>query len=159
MLPHLLSTLALLAVALLLGATAYESVVMAPNYEHDIPDSIARARAFLARTTPAHYFRPLSLAGQALLLGGVVVAWPDPGARWSLAVALGILVLLDAITFTWHYPRLAILFKASPPHDPERLRRAAREWARGNLVRLALLLVGFLAVFRGALLLARGVHG
>ena len=67
LLPHILATLALLGLALLLGATAYESVVMAPNYERDIPDSILRAREFLVRTTPAHYFRPLSLANQLVL--------------------------------------------------------------------------------------------
>lgn len=82
-----------------------------------------------------------------------------PRPRWSLAAALGILVLLDAITFAWHYPRLALLFKAPPPHDPAVLRRAAREWATGNLVRLALLVVGFLAALRGALLLGPGLHG
>lgn len=159
MLPQLLSTLGLLGLALLLGATAYESVVMAPNYEREIPDSILLARQFLARTTPAHYFRPLSLASQGVLLAGTVAAWAHPAPRWSLAAALGILVLLDAITFAWHYPRLALLFKAPPPHDPAVLRRAAREWATGNLVRLALLVVGFLAALRGALLLGPGLHG
>lgn len=159
LLPHILATLALLGLALLLGATAYESVVMAPNYERDIPDSILRARDFLVRTTPAHYFRPLSLANQLVLLAGVAATWSLPDARWSLAAALGVLVLLDAITFAWHYPRLAILFKAPPPHDPATLRRAAREWAGGNLVRLVLLVVGFLAAYRGALLLGPGRHG
>jgi hypothetical protein len=44
MIPHLLSTLALLGLALLLGATIYESVVMAPNYERDIPTALELAR-------------------------------------------------------------------------------------------------------------------
>ena len=34
---YLPSTLALLGLALLLGATVYETIVMAPNYERDIP--------------------------------------------------------------------------------------------------------------------------
>jgi hypothetical protein len=44
MIPHVLSTLALIGPALLLGATIYQSVVMAPNYERDIPTSIELAR-------------------------------------------------------------------------------------------------------------------
>jgi hypothetical protein len=43
MIPHVLSTLALIGPALLLGATIYQSVVMAPNYERDILTSIELA--------------------------------------------------------------------------------------------------------------------
>jgi hypothetical protein len=142
---HILATLALLGLALLLGATLYESVVMAPNFERDVPASIAVARQFLVRTTPAHYFRILSPATQLLLLAGVIASWSVAGARWGLGAALGILVLLDVITFSYHYPRLAIMFKGPMPDDPAVLRRAAREWTLGNHARLVLLVVAFLA--------------
>lgn len=145
MIPHLLGTLGLLGLALLLGATLYESVVMAPNFERDVPASIAIARQFLARTTPAHYFRILMPVTQLLLLAGIVASWQRAGARWGLGTALGILVLLDVITFSFHYPRLAIMFKGPMLDDPARLRRAAREWSQGNYVRLVLLVIAFLA--------------
>jgi hypothetical protein len=58
MFPELLVTLALLGLSLLLGATAYESVVMAPNYEGDLP------------STPANYFRVVAPATLVLLLVG-----------------------------------------------------------------------------------------
>ena len=48
MIAEVLATLALFGLALLLGATIYESVVMAPNYERDIPNSIDLARQFLS---------------------------------------------------------------------------------------------------------------
>jgi uncharacterized membrane protein len=102
---------------------------MAPNYERDIPASIGVARQFLRRVTPAHYFRIISPLTQLLLLVSVVVCWEVPGARWFLLAALGALVLADVITFTFHYLRLNIMFKEPIPHDPARLRRAAREWA------------------------------
>ena len=142
---YLPSILALLGLALLLGATAYETVVMAPNYERDIPASIGLARQFLRRVTPAHYFRIISPLTQLLLLVSVVVCWGVPGARWFLLAALGALVLADVITFTFHYPRLNIMFKEPISPDPARLRGAAREWAVGNLVRGALLVGAFLA--------------
>jgi hypothetical protein len=154
MIPHLLSTLALLGLALLLGATIYESVVMAPNYERDIPTSIELARQFLKRTTPAHYFRIITPLTQLLLLASLVTSWQIPAARWPLLTALGVLVLLDIITFTFHYPRLAIMFKAPMPEDPARLRRAAREWALGNIVRAVLLAGALLSALQAVTILA-----
>jgi hypothetical protein len=71
-----------------------------------------------------------------------------------LVTALGLLLLLDAITFTFHYPRLAIMFKALLPEDPARLRRAAREWALGNLAKAALLVAAFLAALQAVTMLA-----
>jgi hypothetical protein len=155
MIAIVLSALALLGLALLLGATVYESVVMAPNYERDIPASLAIAREFLKRTTPAHYFRVLSPLTQLLSLGSLVASWHLSAVRWPLSTSLVILVLLDLITFTFHYPRLALMFKAPIPADPARLRRAAREWAVGNLVRAVLLLVALLAVLQAVTLLAQ----
>jgi hypothetical protein len=154
MIAHLLATLALYGVALLLGATVYESVVMAPNFERDIPASLTIARQFLQRTTPAHFFRPLSLATQLLVLAGVIASWPAPAARWRLVIALGILVLLDGITFSFHYPRLAIMFKGPIPDDPAALRRAAREWALGNIVRAALLAAALLVILQSVTILS-----
>ena len=143
---YLLSTLALLGLALLLGATVYETIVMAPNYERDIPASIDLARQFLRRVTPAHYFRIISPLTQLLLVASLVACRGVLGARWWSLTALGALVVTDVITFTFHYPRLSIMFKEPIPHNPARLRRAAREWAVGNLVRVALLVGAFLSV-------------
>lgn len=145
MIPYVLSTLALIGLALLLGATLYESVVMAPNYERDMPASIDLARQFLKGTTPAGYFRVITPVTQLLLLAGLVASWQIAPAGWRLLTALGVLVFIDVITFMFHYPRLAIMFKDPMPEDPARLGRAAREWALGNIVRVALLAVAFLS--------------
>lgn len=117
--------------ALLFGASVYESVVMAPNYERDVPASIEAARGFLVARTPAHFFQPLSPIAQGLVLAGVISGWGNVDVRWHGPMALGLLLLLDVITFAFHYPRLAILFKEPLTADTERLRRAAREWAAG----------------------------
>jgi predicted exporter len=148
MVVHALATLALLAVALLLGATWYEAVVMAPNYERDVPDSVDLARRFLQRTTPAHYFRVVAPLAQILTLLTVIAGWNRP-RHLAFAVALGLLIIADVITYTFHYPRLALMFKSTQPVDSARLARAAREWAVGNWIRGALLVLVFLAMLQG----------
>ena len=77
---HILGVLALIAVALLLGAAWYEAVVMAPNYQRDIPESLVLARQFLARTTPAHFFRVVAPAAQLLALLAVIFDWQNADA-------------------------------------------------------------------------------
>jgi len=157
MLPHVFGILALVAVALLFGATWYETVVMAPNYERDIPASIALARQFLAGATPARFFRVVAPAAQLLTLGAVVFDWGKPGGN-AFLVALIALIVADVITYTFHYPRLAVMFKSSEPQDPAALRRAARQWATGNWVRGALLFVVFMALLAGTVHLAQHLH-
>ena len=154
MLAHILGVVALLGVALLLGATWYEAVVMAPNYERDVPESITLARAFFARTTPAHFFRVVAPATQVLTLATVVLDWGKPGHE-AFLIALAVLIVADIITYTFHYPRLAIMFKSAEPQAPDTLRRAARQWAIGNWVRGVLLALAFLALLGGTVHLAR----
>ncbi|MEZ5316612.1 MAG: hypothetical protein R2752_04360 [Vicinamibacterales bacterium] len=148
MVPCALAVLGVVGVSVLLGATIYEAVVMAPNYRRDVPESLELARRFFVRTTPAHFFRVATPLTQAVLLVGGIASWTVASARWPLLAALGVLVLTDVITFTFHYPRLATMFREPMPADPAPLRRAAREWAAGNLVRAALLVVALVAALR-----------
>ncbi len=60
----------------------------------------------------------------------------------------GNLLLLDLITFRFHSPRLGRIFRSREPVAPEALRQAAREWARGNIWRIILLLVAFMVLLR-----------
>jgi len=59
--------------------------------------------------------------------------------------ALVALVLSDVITFTYHYPRNALMFTAPLSVEPERLNLAARQWAAANLIRVTLVLGSWLA--------------
>jgi hypothetical protein len=149
--------LGVVAIAMLLGATIYESVVMAPNYERDIPESVMQARQFLRRRTPAHFFRVATPVAQVVLAGGTLASWQTP-ARWFLILALGILLFTDVVTFAFHYPRLRIMFKDPISADSEKVRSAAREWATGNLGRAVLLVLAILAAAYAASVLARGAY-
>ena len=156
MILHILLTLALVGLSLLLGAGLYESIVLAPNYERDIPRSLEQARGFFISRTPAHFFRVVSPLTQVLLLGSAIAGWSQPRLRWTAVTALVTLVLTDIITYAFHYPRLRVMFGDPLPADVAPVRKAARQWAAGNWVRIFLLLLSFLMVLHG--LIQTGNH-
>jgi len=97
---------------MLLGTGLYQSVVVAPNLK-GAPTSLEHARGFYRATNPGMFFRALVPATQLFLVLALVFNWkPDPGTRWTMAGALGFLILTDVITFRFHYPRNDILFVA-----------------------------------------------
>jgi hypothetical protein len=136
--------IALVAAAMLLGASLYDQVVLAPNFL-GAPASLEHARGFMHSATPANLFRVLSPATQILLLLALVLNWkPSVVARWRLAVALVLGILGDVITFTWHYPRNDILFGAPLTRPAADFDRVAVEWAMGNYARIAVVLAAVL---------------
>ena len=144
------TSLAVIGLGMLLGASAYESVVMAPNYAVRVPESLEHIRGFFVTTNPGTFFRVLAPATQVLLLLAVVLNWRLQGVRWLLVSALVALALADVITFTYHYPRNELLFER--PFDqmpPSQLEEAARQWGPGNHVRVGLLAAATLSALCG----------
>jgi uncharacterized membrane protein len=147
--------IALIVSAMLLGASVYESVVLAPNLQ-GAPASLEYARGFYHVTNPGVLFRVLSPATQLLLMVALVCNWkPIPGTRWRLAGALVLSIMADVITFQFHYPRNAILFIAPLTSPPAELNRVAAEWAMGNYVRIAVVLTVVLLVMASSVRIAR----
>jgi uncharacterized membrane protein len=147
-----ITSLALIGLGMLLGASTYESVVMAPNFATGIPGSLQHIRAFFAASNPGSFFRVLAPATQLLLVLGVVLNWRVPRARWWIVGALLALAAADVITFTFHYPRNELLF--ARPFDQVssgELEAAARQWGSGNHLRVALLAVATVSALRGLL--------
>jgi hypothetical protein len=146
--------IALVVSAMLLGASVYESVVLAPNLQ-GAPISLEHARGFYHVTNPGVFFRVISPATQLLLLLALLCNWPTPSARWRLAGALLLAILADLITFQFHYPRNAILFRAPLTSPPADLDRVAAEWATGNYVRIAVVLTVVVLVMLSTFRIAR----
>ena len=142
-LSQVVTVIALLSCGALFGASLYDTVVLAPNLRGG-PSVLEHGRLFMAAATPANLFRRLAPATQILVALSVALNWADRQARWSLIGALIALILVDVITFTYHYPRLRQMFTAPLTIPPEQLERAARQWARANWVRVALVLVAWL---------------
>ena len=145
-----MTSLAVIGLGMLLGASSYESVVMAPNFTARVPESLQHAREFFVTTNPGTFFRILAPATQVLLVVAVALNWRVQGARWWLAGALIALALADVITFSFHYPRNDLMF-VRPFADvpPGELEAAARQWGPGNHVRVALLAGAVASALRG----------
>jgi uncharacterized membrane protein len=149
------ASIALVVAAMLLGAGVYESVVVAPNFQ-GAPASLEHARGFYHATNPGALFRVLSPALQLSLLLALVCNWrPVPVTRWRLAGALALAILSDVITFQFHYPRNAILFRAPLTGPPADFDRVAAEWAAGNYVRIAVVLTAVVLVIASMIRIAR----
>jgi hypothetical protein len=139
-----LIVLGLFALSALLGASIYDGVVLAPNLRGG-PAGLEHGRLFMSRANPGTLFRVLSPATQLLLLAALIAAWRLQQCRWLLLGALIAILLADVITFTFHYPRNRLLFGSPLTTDPALLAAAAREWAWGNLVRIALVIAAWLS--------------
>jgi hypothetical protein len=149
------AAIALVVAAMLLGASAYESVVLAPNL-HGAPASLEHARGFYHVTNPGVFFRVISPATQLLLMVALVCNWkPTPVIRWRLAGALVLAILADVITFQFHYPRNTILFAAPLTSPPAYYDRVAAEWATGNYLRISVVLIALVLVMVSTIRIAR----
>ncbi len=137
----LIAMLAPLLASMLLGAAVYELVVVAPNFQVDIPESLERLSQFYSVANPGTLFRVLAPATQLSLVLALVLWWRDPRRRWLYAVAVLGVVIGDVITFTYHYPRNEFLFTAPAQKPVPELVVAAREWATGNVARVLLVAV------------------
>jgi hypothetical protein len=154
MLSEIVTTLSLLGTGVLFGGALYDAVVLAPNLRGG-PAGLEHGRLFMARATPANLFRVAAPATQVLTLLAVLANWSSPPCRWPLAAAFIALVVNDVITFKYHYPRNRLFFTAPLTVEPERLDKAARQWAAMNLVRVALVLGAWLGVWIAVVRLAQ----
>ena len=124
------------------------SRVLRPPWEH--------ARGFYHATNPGMFFRVLSPGTQMFLLLALVCNWsPVPVTRWRLAGALALAILGDVITFKFHYPRNTILFSDPLTRSAADLDRVATEWAAGNYVRIAVILIAVVLVIVSMIRIAR----
>jgi len=149
--------LAIISIGALFGGSLYDSIVLAPNFRVGIPQSLEHLRQFMSLATPGNFFRFIAPLTQLSILISVILGWKHPaGRRWWLILALVLIVAGDVITFTFHYPRNAILF-GDPMHTPpETLERAATEWAYGNYLRILLVGAAMVCAIKALLIDRRG---
>jgi uncharacterized membrane protein len=136
--------MALVGLALLLGAGLYESVVLVPNFAADPPTSLEHFRLFMRVANPGSFFRVAAPVAELGLLVSLALSWRVTSSRWRYAVSVLLIFASDAVTFGFHYPRNHFLFDAPSTHLPSDLHRVVQEWALGNWVRVALVLSAFL---------------
>lgn len=147
-------TAAAVLVAAIFGASAYEQIVVSYSWQARPEDAVGHYRALGTIVTPARFFRRLAPVSQIALVVSVIWSALTGVALLWTGTALAAMALTDVITFTFHYPRNRALF-IDPMLAPARLDAVAREWRRGNLVRVALVTMAFLALLRALWLVAQ----
>jgi uncharacterized membrane protein len=147
---EVLLTAAIVLLGSLLGGSFYDLLVNAPNFSADIPQSLEAFRGSMLVASPGNFFRLFAPLTEVSLLISLILGWRSPvGRRWWLLAAFLLILTGDVITFTYHYPRNALLFH-DPLHTPvEALRQAAVEWVYGNYVRVTLVLVAMVCAIQG----------
>lgn len=130
-------------VAVIVGATIYQLVVLVPTVSADLPSSLL---AFNQNgINPAVFWTsPAMLAG--FLLGSLAAAlhWRTARRYWVLA-AISLVILAEAFTVVYLLPRLSqmgfLLTGNAMLSDGAQLTRVAREWIRADVLRFWVLLV------------------
>jgi hypothetical protein len=121
----------------------YEAVVDVPRLLTNNPD---RKPGLFTSGSPLRYYAPvapLTLASTAAALTG---SWRDGGDRRAIVVAAA--GTATATGLTAYLVRTASREMLEQKPDPARREELARKWHRGNLVRLAALIVAQLAFRR-----------
>jgi hypothetical protein len=137
MLQQVVVSVAIVVIGSVLGANVYNSVVDAPNWGASIPASLAAARHYFSQSNPAMFYRVASPLAQLCGLAAFAVCWSRGGTvRWVTGLGLVFIVLGDALTFAYFYPRNAIMFGGGVT-DPAVLTAAWRGWSVMNHVRSA----------------------
>src|SRR5258706_15149981 len=139
----------------LLFVNVYTSVVDAQNWGHDIPNSLAAARAYFSAANSGTFFRVASPTNQVLALLALIICWrAGTRVRIYCAVALVLAVSVDIFTFAYFYPRNDIMFVAPLTTDTEALKTAWSGWTTMNWPRSGILaaqvIIDHLALMRVA---------
>ncbi len=132
----------------LLFVNLYSSLVDAPSWGSDLPNSIATAREYFKTTNPGNFFRVFSPLNQLLGLTVLILFWKSSTTiRKYLAAAFFCYVVGDMFTFAFFYPRNDIMFKTAQLTELELLSRTWSEWSTMNWLRSLVVLTGLIFSF------------
>ena len=136
----------------LLFVNVYTSVVDAPNWGHDIPASIQAARNYFTVANPGTFFRAVAPLNQVVTLIALVACWTfDKRIRYYLLAALVFAVATDAMTFSYFYPRNAIMFENPMEGNTDAIRTAWAGWSVMNWPRSVIVAIGLFLDFAALL--------
>lgn len=133
----------------LLLTNMYTSIVDAPAWHSNIPDSLQATRDHYVVTNPGTFFRIFSPVNQFVAFITLILFWhTSKKARLWFALALVFVVLADVFTFAYFYPRNDILF-VQPLTDLDKVRDASSEWISMNWIRSLVVATGLVFAFMG----------
>lgn len=144
----------------LLFVNVYTSLVDAQNWGHDIPSSLVLTKEYMSAANPGTFFRTFSPASQIIALLALVICWRgDRMVRIYCAIAFVLAVSGEILTFSYFFPRNAILFTDPLNTDPELLKRTWAEWTTMNWQRSGILLVQVIIDYLALMRVSKAVNG
>ena len=106
----------------LLLVNVYNSMIDTKSLGSDLPQSLETARMYFKTVNPGNFYRVFSPINQVLGLLVLILFWKmSPAIRTNLGIAFVFYVMADILTFTYFYPRNAILFNPSLQSDVDLL--------------------------------------
>lgn len=124
-----------------LFVNTYNSIVDAPNWCANIPESIQEVRNYYSVADPGKFFRIFSPINQLLALASLIVFWKsDKKIRLFLGLALILAVLSDLFTFGYFYPRNALILTGDINTELNSITSACNQWKLMNWVRSSVIL-------------------
>lgn len=127
----------------LLFVNIYNSLVDAPNWGVNLPNSISVARDYYTAANPGNFFRVFSPLNQLLALTALILSWKN--FRYVAMTSLAFALLGDVITFGYFYPRNEVMFMA--PIDNSAVHAAWDEWSTMNWFRSFICLLNTILAF------------
>src|SRR6478609_1945150 len=131
----------------ILFVNLYTSLVDAPNWGADLPNSLLAARHYFSVANPGTFFRIFSPLNQVLAVIAVIACWKFPRERYIAIASLALAILADAFTFAYFYPRNEILFVAPMEATVDTVRLAWEQWSTMNWFRSAMCAVNTALAF------------
>ncbi|WBV58840.1 DUF1772 domain-containing protein [Chryseobacterium daecheongense] len=126
----------------ILFVNLYNSIVDAPNWGRNIPDSLETAKNYFQQKTPADFFKITGPLHHLIGLAVIIFLWnPYPQTRGYIISAFILFVLADVFTVLYFFPRNDILF-GQKPVDPKIALQTWKEWSHMNWIRSLILLSG-----------------
>lgn len=128
--------------AIAVGATVYQTLVILPEFTRDMPDSmIALANSHIK---PGNFWGwpVFSISGLALPIIALIMNWKTERRKWLLA-SFGFAIAASVFTSIYFVPRLKImgLFGESPTKDAGLLIETIKQWIFADKFRFWLTVV------------------
>ena len=151
--------LSVVGLAIWLGGTLYQMLVIVPMWSHDPPTSV---HAFFEGTrynyTIWSFFGPPFMAARLLpLLAALALGWHLPMHRKWLLIAVAGMLFGVVFTLAYVYPMNEILFaKAGRGIPPDAVHDLVNSWILADRIRFAVGCIAFLSLLRAFSLPIRG---
>ena len=112
----------------LLLTNIYNSIVDAPNWCNNIPESIENSRSYFETSNTGIFFRVFSPMNQIFAIIALMLFWKtSKRIRLYFCLALVFALLGDVLTFGYFYPRNDIMFNAEITNNLSQITDACHE--------------------------------